>query len=133
MEFVSLGASNACEAAIVDEFDPDEEDNGRKDGTWQKAQWMGQKQQYREYDGCSRKVRPLTTATGSVYNGGLCRAAIDDEGVAKARCSVGKSKTYQVLILIKAIVITEGVSSRSGSALRKDDDETRDGDWQHHH
>src|SRR5215813_5332287 len=71
---------------------------------------------------------PLTAATRGVYDGGLGRATVNDEGATAACGSVCKREPNQIQILTEAVAVAQGVGARGGSALSQDDNEAGQSD-----
>ena len=61
-EFVRFGALNFSQAAMVDKFDADMEDDGGEDDVGEKAKRPSEKEENREDHSGSGEVRPLTAA-----------------------------------------------------------------------
>src|SRR3974390_3082823 len=131
-EFVRFGALNFSQAAMVDKFDADMEDNGGEDDVGEKAERPGEKKENREDHSSSGEVRPLTAAARGVHHGGLGGTCVDDESAAACCGGVGKGEADEVHILVELVPVLECVGARSGGTLRQDDDETGQGDGKHH-
>ena len=83
-ELVAPDPQDVAHPHVVDQPDPDEEDDRREDRVRHVGQRAGQEQQDHDDDGAGGELRDLAPAAGAVDHLGLGRAAVDRERAGHA-------------------------------------------------
>lgn len=122
-EFVAAHGQNRSQAANVDEFDADEEHDGRQHGQGQAGERPGQGEQDLQHDCRGGELSELAAAAGAVDHLGFGGAAVDDECAGERCGDVGAGQPDEVAVLIEGLVVPCRVGPRGRRALREDDDE----------